>query len=273
MGEKLWKLRKFHSLECLIFCLPGRKILSFCQTKKHIEAVKVPPWVLQKKWCGHSCTSCTVSDAHEIVSTNLLKRVCWWWCCGSGGCGRAFLMQSCHITWWFRILESRPGQYTLIGMKSHICTTLVGWMKIVQDHTSHRTGLTRCWSRRANHWRLTNYDRLPKTPIDMVAQFHCASLGSQDDNVEEILVLDISMSSSENVVKGDISYFVNCTDAAWTASSVLMDRLLSVSEGRSWIIFRAVEACPGYRNKSISTQGLLARAIANTEVPVQSPFF
>ena len=38
--------------------------------------------------------------------------------------------------------------------------------------------------------------------------------------------------------------------ATWTTSFVLMDRLLSVSEGCSWMIARAVEECPGYCNRA-----------------------
>ena len=38
--------------------------------------------------------------------------------------------------------------------------------------------------------------------------------------------------------------------ATWTASFVLMDTLLSVSEGCSRIIARAVEVRPGYRDRA-----------------------
>ena len=79
---------------------------------------------------------------------------------------------------------------------------------------------------------MTDLPKLPK-----MCWLSCiASLGEPNgDDVEEILVLGISTGSSEDVVKGDISYFVNCIDACNLDSfiNLLMDRLLSVSEGCS----------------------------------------
>ena len=59
-----------------------------------------------------------------------------------------------------------------------------------------------------------------------------ASLGEPSgDDMEEILVLGIGTSSSEDVVKGDMSNFVNCTDACNLDSFICANgRLLSVSE-------------------------------------------
>ena len=70
--------------------------------------------------------------------------------------------------------------------------------------------------------------------------------------MKEILVLSMSTSSSEDMVKGDISYFVTCTDACNVDSFiyVLTDRLLSVSKGCSRIIARAVEARLGYHDRT-----------------------
>ena len=78
---------------------------------------------------------------------------------------------------------------------------------------------------------MTDFPKLPK----MCWLSFIVSLGEPNgDDVEEILVLGISTSSSEDVVKGDTSYFVNYIDVCNLDSSIcLMDRLLPLSEGYS----------------------------------------